>query len=61
MVAEVQQNFGNAAHADSADSYKVNVFNSLEHTLLERIPSSAGGGLVEPRALSSDGMAFSHS
>src|SRR5262245_8417943 len=31
LITKVQQNFGDAAHADSADADEVNVFNSFKH------------------------------
>jgi hypothetical protein len=33
LVAEVQQHFRDAAHADAADAYEVDVFNLFEHVL----------------------------
>ena len=56
MVAEVQQNFGNPAHANSADSDKVNMLYSLEHTRLKsELPSSSrrrGGYTIKKKSRS---------
>src|SRR5258708_3581812 len=35
LVAEIQQHFPDSPHADAADSHKVNVFDSSEHSFFQ--------------------------